>query len=78
MYMDKHVAERLATAIRHALVDWIRVQVVERNQSRNTYERQCSSKQKARDSSLLGLPSGLTPRKWIDLLTSHSDYLRST
>jgi hypothetical protein len=56
MYMDKHEAERLATAIRHALVDWIWVQAVEGNLATNTYEIQCSYKQKARVSSLLGLP----------------------
>jgi hypothetical protein len=59
--MDKQEAERLATAIRHAPVDWIRVQAVEWNQASKTYELQCSYKQKARGSSLLGLPSGLQP-----------------
>jgi hypothetical protein len=58
--MDKHEAERLATAIRHALVDWIRVQAVEWNQASNTYEIHCSYKQKAR-----GLRSSWTPL-WIN------------
>ena len=58
MYMDKHVAERLATAIRHALVDWIWVQAAKGNLATNTYEIACSYKQKARGSSLLALPSG--------------------
>lgn len=77
--MDKHEAERLARAIRHAPVDWIRVQAVEWNQATNTYEIACSYQQKAR-----GLLSAWTPlrikppRQWIDLLTSRSDDLRST
>jgi hypothetical protein len=59
--MDKHEAERLAMAIRQVLVDWLRVQAVKGNLATNTYEIQCSYKQKARGPSLLGLPSGVTP-----------------
>jgi len=68
MDMDKHEAERLATAIRHAPVDWIRVQAVEWNQATNTYEIQCSYKQKAR-----GLLSSWTPL-WIKPPGSGSIY----
>lgn len=77
--MDKNEAERLATAIRHAPVDWIRVQAVEWSQATNTYEIQCSYKQKARGLLSSWAPLWIkTPRQWIDLLTSRSDDLRST
>ncbi len=77
--MDKNEAERLATAIRHAPVDWIRVQAVEWNQATNSYEIQCSYKQKARGLLSSWTPLWIkTPRQWIDLLTSRSDDLRST
>ena len=77
--MDKHEAERLARAIRHAPVDWIRVQAVERNLASNTYEIQCSYKQKARELLSSWTPLWIkTPRQWIDLLTSRSDDLGST
>jgi len=77
--MDKNEAERLATAIRHAPVDWIRVQAVEWNQATNTYEIQCTYKQKARGLLSSWTPLLIkTPRQWIDLLTSRSDDLRST
>lgn len=77
--MDKHEAERLVRAIRHAPVDWIRVQAVEWNQATNTYEIACSCRQKARGFLSSWTPLWITtPRQWIDLLTSRSDDFRST
>lgn len=77
--MDKNEAERLATAIRKAPVDWIQVQAVEWNQTANKYERQCSYKQQ----DIVLVPSWTllcikSPRQGIDLLTSRSDDLPST
>jgi len=57
--MDRHEAERRATAIRNAPVDWIQVQAVEGNQTANAYKIPCSYKQQA-----TGLVSSWTPL-WI-------------
>jgi hypothetical protein len=59
--MDKHEAERLATAISHAPVDWVRVQAVKGNLATNTYELHCSYKHKARGLLCSWTPLRITP-----------------
>ena len=73
--MDKDEAERLASAIRRAPVDWIKVSGVEWHLKTDTYEVKCEYKQ-AQKGLLHARESWTTlliksPRQWIDLLTQH-------